>query len=1041
MSKLKTVFIMSVILSYLIAPCFTLNKQDMRLLKAETTEIEEIPIEENEIVSSDHNSSQENTIKVMYDFVELAKLDGGNLSEKLINLIPETEYVSDLSEVKLPSYDAVENYTFVGWEPGVRYEDGSVLYFGVWSNKDESTPMLRSIPRPDRPADKRITSSGAPVGIPGSGAPHQQLDGIDAYCYEPYVTGYANPTHSYWHINTINNKAAAIIGMGQLNGMPYGAIQAALWNYLTGGSYSFQGYDVNPDSNVYSRNGLYDCTAEVYASYVTDTGAVQDLIISKGCTMRMINGSLKIKKSANQKTYDYINISPNNYSLAGAQYGVYSDQACTSQIATLETAKDGTTPDLQLNEGTYYVKELKASPGFKLDTNVHSVYVSAGNTATVNSLEDPIETAFDLTITKLNARDNSDTSHLDEAEFTLRYYDSQNKNISNSTPKYTWIFKPIIVNGKADIKFDKAHLLKADKIHYSSNNNMIMPLGVFTLHESKAPQGFAIDPKVYVGQVSNVNSSGQISIDVSGWMKADKLSLTQYEQLKSVSIAVEKIDEDTNSNKPQGLATLKNAEFKVYKYNNKTNDKDEIGIIKTDDKGYGLLDKGKDGLSLLPGKYYIEEIKAPDGYILSDEIIEIDATVSNNDINTVHTIKFKNKATTLTVNKIDSNGEFVENAKLEILNKDNKAVYSWISDGKPHEIRGLVHNETYTLHEVSTDSKYALAEDITFKVDEDHKQTIEMVDGIIAINTSASFKESGTKNYVADGMAHVVDNIRYEWLYPGKTYLIKGQLIDKGTKDNPIERVVRESKLEFVPEEKHGFVQLEFRMNFDNYDEHDFVIYEDLYIIEKTDDNKTKETFVTCHRDYNNNKQTVHVDKLYRAAMVLYKVGETKDVRLDGAIFSVKTKRTKRDGAVTEKNLGRYVSGGIYHESKDKFTFEVFKDTQLGELIYTVDSDYNHRFQREYVMIMNLPEGTYYGRIKGEDQIYEYKVERGMIFLKDQPENTEITYTELAAPNGYYLNPDPYVVNVGNDDSLTRINNYRPNVRIVAPRTVPRTGV
>ncbi|MBR5754354.1 MAG: hypothetical protein IKX97_00820 [Erysipelotrichaceae bacterium] len=163
---------------------------------------------------------------VRFHFVEEGELDGGRLSDKVMALILEEIRVNDLDELKFENYPDTDGYVFVGWEPGVFYEDGSHLYYGVWK-KETNT---KSIERPDRPADKKITSDGTPVGIPGSGAPHQQLDYTDAYCYEPSVTGYANPGHSYWKISTVSNKAAAIIGMGELNGMPYGAIQAALWN-------------------------------------------------------------------------------------------------------------------------------------------------------------------------------------------------------------------------------------------------------------------------------------------------------------------------------------------------------------------------------------------------------------------------------------------------------------------------------------------------------------------------------------------------------------------------------------------------------------------------------------------------------------------------------------------------------------------------------------------------------------------------------------------------------------------------------------------
>lgn len=71
-----------------------------------------------------------------------------------------------------------------------------------------------------------------------------------------------------------------------------------------------------------------------------------------------------------------------SYSLAGAVYGVYLDQACTVSVGTITTdAKgDGTLEAVNgtsylIANNTYYIKESKAPAGFLLDTQVHAVYL------------------------------------------------------------------------------------------------------------------------------------------------------------------------------------------------------------------------------------------------------------------------------------------------------------------------------------------------------------------------------------------------------------------------------------------------------------------------------------------------------------------------------------------------------------------------------------------------------------------------------------------------------------------------------------------
>lgn len=72
-------------------------------------------------------------------------------------------------------------------------------------------------------------------------------------------------------------------------------------------------------------------------------------------------GSLKLfKKSSN------LELTEGNecYSLEGAEYGVYEDEACTKSVGKLVTDQNGNTNVLaELREGTYYVKETKRPKG------------------------------------------------------------------------------------------------------------------------------------------------------------------------------------------------------------------------------------------------------------------------------------------------------------------------------------------------------------------------------------------------------------------------------------------------------------------------------------------------------------------------------------------------------------------------------------------------------------------------------------------------------------------------------------------------------
>ena len=90
-------------------------------------------------------------------------------------------------------------------------------------------------------------------------------------------------------------------------------------------------------------------------------------------TNTIAKGKLKlVKTSANSQ----ITQGNGNYSLAGAKYGVYSDRACRNQVATLTTDSGGNA-SIDINLGTYFVKEISASPGYLLDPNVYEINVTA----------------------------------------------------------------------------------------------------------------------------------------------------------------------------------------------------------------------------------------------------------------------------------------------------------------------------------------------------------------------------------------------------------------------------------------------------------------------------------------------------------------------------------------------------------------------------------------------------------------------------------------------------------------------------------------
>ena len=76
--------------------------------------------------------------------------------------------------------------------------------------------------------------------------------------------------------------------------------------------------------------------------------------------------------------------------LEGAKFGLYEDQACTTEIARATSVANTGIADfkVKLPAGTYYVKEIEAPRGYNLNSEVKDVTLSASKTSVTVVIED-----------------------------------------------------------------------------------------------------------------------------------------------------------------------------------------------------------------------------------------------------------------------------------------------------------------------------------------------------------------------------------------------------------------------------------------------------------------------------------------------------------------------------------------------------------------------------------------------------------------------------------------------------------------------------
>ena len=190
----------------------------------------------------------------------------------------------------------------------------------------------------------------------------------------------------------------------------------------------------------------------------------------------------------------------------------------------------------------------------------------------------------------------------------------------------------------------------------------------------------------------------------------------------------------------------------------------------TDEKGQLTFDS-----DLYHGKYYVkEEVRKP-GYLPNEEIWEMDASYTDQNLAEIKLTKeVENQPTESQFTKTDATtGEELEGAKLQIIDKEGNIVEEWISAKEPHVVYGLPEG-TYILHEELPPyvEGYVSAEDIEFEVKEDGSVTkVEMKDDYSKVEISKTDITTGEELEGAKlQILNKEGEILEEWVTDGKPH-------------------------------------------------------------------------------------------------------------------------------------------------------------------------------------------------------------------------------------------------------------------------------
>ena len=412
------------------------------------------------------------------------------------------------------------------------------------------------------------------------------------------------------------------------------------------------------------------------------------------------NGNLTLlKETLNNK--NLTDLCPENYSLAGATYRVSGSPAMDQNAGELVVNADGTSNTISLPSGTYYVKEIVAPKGYNLDTNVYTVTVTSGETATLKVKDEPIFDPLSFRLQKKAADTPDKELSLEGAEYTVKYYKEKTEDTTGLTPFRTWVFRTKNINGVAVFSLDDKYKIGGDELFKNENGIPVGLHGTYTFEETKAPKGFVKTEGIISTQIIDSNNQGQAVNVLKDVVDNEKL----------ITVEIDKVSEETTGVKTkisEATMQLKKADGTVIE--TWTTEKDKSKVFK----------------GLEAGKYILHEKKAPKGYVTAKDIeFEVFA------ISEVQKIEMIDEITSTRFEKKDAEkGTLLAGATMQILDMDGNIIKEWVSDNTAIEFKKLPIGK-YILHEKKAPKGYELAKDIQFEVkDTSDVQTYTMVDNL-----------------------------------------------------------------------------------------------------------------------------------------------------------------------------------------------------------------------------------------------------------------------------------------------------------------------
>lgn len=478
------------------------------------------------------------------------------------------------------------------------------------------------------------------------------LNGVLNTVYPPSLRSYFE-NHGKWSTVANGPVDASALLPGDI--LIYGTSGNGHMAVYTGGG---QMFDFR--SNGHGSSGNYRGFAN-YSEYKTamasSSGTGRNVL--SGVYRANVDKNVSInltKVSANTSITDGL---VNAYSLAGAEYGIYSDAAATNQIGTITTGADGkgsVNVKVGFSTSTLYYKETKAPKGYCLDSTVRPFSFS-GTSVSINVSDMPGNDPLVITLTKNNDMTNgNDPASLEGAQFTVKYYDldpSSNYTVDqlngiNATR--TWIIETKKVSGKYITRLADKYLVSGSDALYKDGNIPTIPVGVITVEETKAPDVtytdddgneqlvYTLNNKTLNGNTVLGQKDGKVVMKISGDGINFRLDggndYTISEIPKKGGFYTSKIDAETGKAEPQGNGSLDGASYEIINDNDYQVGTAQVASAAKGERVWsfttsngGVYSSPLDALQV--GHYIVRETDPSTGYLVAGTT-EREMTVNEN---------------------------------------------------------------------------------------------------------------------------------------------------------------------------------------------------------------------------------------------------------------------------------------------------------------------------------------------------------------------------------------------------------------------------